>query len=111
MVFATRRREREPHQGFAYQADVFNYCEKTHKLFAIGADQDAAVKAVIAAIPEREWKTFRDGEIAETVHCLNKTDKAFRLIVLRPSAPPRAAGRNPQRLINRAEGSPGHCGC
>src|SRR6516225_7771447 len=67
----------------AYQADVFNYCEETHKIFAIGADQDAAVKAVIAAIPEGEWKAFRDGEIAETVHCMNKTDKAFRLIVLR----------------------------
>ena len=67
----------------AYQADVFNYCEETHKVFAIGADQDAAVKAVIAAIPEGEWKTFRDGEIAETVHCMNKTEKAFRLIVLR----------------------------
>src|SRR5665647_2688846 len=45
--------------------------------------QDAAVKAAIAAIPEGEWKTFRDGEIAETVHCMNKTDKAFRLIVMR----------------------------
>ena len=67
----------------AYQADVFNYCEETHKVFAIGADQDAAVKAAIAAIPEGKWKTFRDGEIAETVHCMNKTDKAFRLIVLR----------------------------
>jgi hypothetical protein len=41
------------------------------------------VKAVIAAIPEGEWKAFRDGEIAETVHRMNKTDKAFRLIVLR----------------------------
>ena len=29
---------------------------ETHKIFAIGADQDAAVKAVIAAIPEGEWK-------------------------------------------------------
>ena len=38
---------------------------------------------MIAAIPEGEWKTFRDGEIAETVHCMNKTEKAFRLIVLR----------------------------
>jgi hypothetical protein len=27
----------------AYQADVFNYCEETHKIFAIGADQDAVV--------------------------------------------------------------------
>jgi len=67
----------------AYQADVFNYCEESHKVFAIGADQDAAVKAVIAAIPEGDWKTFRDGEIAETVHCMNKTVEAFRLIVMR----------------------------
>ena len=67
----------------AYQAGVFNYCEETGKVFAIGADLDAAVKAAIAAIPEAEWKTFRDGEIAETVHCMNKTNKAFRLIVMR----------------------------
>jgi Transposase DDE domain group 1 len=67
----------------AYQAKVFNYCEETGKLFAIGADQDAAVKAAIAIIPQGEWKTFRDGEIAETVHCMNKTGKAFRLIVMR----------------------------
>ena len=69
----------------AYQAAIFNYCEKTGKIFAIGADQDAAVKAAIAAIPGGEWKTFRDGEIAETVHCMNKTNKAFRLIVMRRS--------------------------
>jgi len=67
----------------AYQAAIFNECEASGKVFAIGADQDAAVKAVIAAIPEGEWKKFRDGEIAETVHCMNKTGKAFRLIVLR----------------------------
>jgi hypothetical protein len=67
----------------AYQAEIFNWCEATGKVFAIGADQNAAVKAAIAAIPDAEWKTFRDGEIAETVHCMNKTDKAFRLIVMR----------------------------
>jgi hypothetical protein len=67
----------------AYQAAIFNYCEETNKVFAIGADQDVAVKAAVAAIPEGEWKTFRDGEIAETVHCMNKTGKAFRLIVMR----------------------------
>jgi hypothetical protein len=48
----------------AYQAAIFNYCEETSKVFAIGADQDAAVKAAITAIPEGEWKKFRDGEIA-----------------------------------------------
>jgi hypothetical protein len=67
----------------AYQAKIFNYCEETGKLFAIGADQDAAVKAAIAAIAQGEWKRFGDGEIAETVHCMNKTGKAFRLIVMR----------------------------
>ena len=67
----------------AYQAGIFNWCEETGKVFAIGADQDAAVKAVIAAIPEADWKTFRDGKIAETVHCMNKTNRAFRLIVVR----------------------------
>lgn len=67
----------------AYQAAIFNCCEETGKVFAIGADQDAAVKAAIADIPEGEWKAFRDGEIAETIHCMNKTNKAFRLIVMR----------------------------
>jgi hypothetical protein len=67
----------------AYQATIFNWCEVTGKFFAIGADQDAAVKAAIAAIPEADWKTFRDGQIAETVHCMSKTNKAFRLIVMR----------------------------
>ena len=67
----------------AYQAAIFNWCEVTGKLFAIGADQDAAVKAAIAGIPESDWKTFRDGKIAETIHGMNKTDKAFRLIALR----------------------------
>ena len=67
----------------AYQATIFNWCEETGKVFAIGADQDAAVKAAIKAIPEGDWKTFRDGEITETVHCMNKTNKAFRLIVMR----------------------------
>jgi hypothetical protein len=67
----------------AYQAAIFDWCEKTGKVFAIGADQDVAVKTAIAAIPESNWTRFRDGEIAETVHCMNKTKKAFRLVVMR----------------------------
>src|SRR5450756_1817753 len=69
----------------AYQATIFNWCEETGKAFAIGADQDVAVKAGIAAISESDWTKFRDGEIAETVHCMNKTKRAFRLIVMRRS--------------------------
>ena len=49
----------------AYQADVFNYCEETHKVFAIGADQDAVVKAAIAAIPARR---LRPAEIMGNKH-------------------------------------------
>lgn len=67
----------------AYQASIFNHCEANGRDFAIGADQDAAVKAATRAIPESDWAPFRDGEIAETVHCMNKTNKAFRLIVMR----------------------------
>ena len=53
----------------AYQAEIFNYCEETGKVFAIGADQDAAVKAAIAAIPGSGSRKFRHCEIGETVHC------------------------------------------
>ncbi len=67
----------------AYQAEIFNWCEENGVEFAIGADLDAAVKSLIAALPESGWVAHRDGEIAETVHCMNKTRKAFRLIVLR----------------------------
>jgi hypothetical protein len=42
----------------AYQADIFNYCEETHKVFAIGADQDAAVKTVIATIRNKSGRRF-----------------------------------------------------
>jgi Transposase DDE domain group 1 len=67
----------------AYQAAIFNWCEATGKTFAIGADHDAAVKAAIKAIPENAWTKYNDGEIAETVHCMNKSKDAFRLIIIR----------------------------
>jgi hypothetical protein len=49
-----------------YQATVINYCERKGIRYAIGAKQDAAVKAVIATIPETDWQPYRDGEIAST---------------------------------------------
>jgi hypothetical protein len=67
----------------AYQATIFNACEDKKQCFAIGADLDAAVKAVIAEIPESAWVKWRDAEIAEAVHSMAKTQKAFRLIVVR----------------------------
>jgi hypothetical protein len=67
----------------AYQAEVFNYCEATEKSFAIGADLDSAVRAAIAAIPEADWQPYQGGYLAETVHSMEKTKRAFRLVVIR----------------------------
>ena len=51
--------------------------------YAIGAHIDKAVKGAILSIKEDEWKPYGDRYIAETVHCMEKTKKAFRLIVVR----------------------------
>jgi hypothetical protein len=73
-----------------YQAEVINHYSQAGRTFSITADQDSAVKQAIAQIPESQWKRFytKDGiaterEIAETVHCMEKTLQAFRLLVLR----------------------------
>jgi len=54
--------------------------------YAITADQDKAVKGLIASIPDVEWKEPVRGcgyELAEAVHCMEKTKKAFRLVIKR----------------------------
>lgn len=73
-----------------YQADVINELNAKKKPWIIATDQDAAVIAGIKAIPQNDWRPFlnKDGiktdrEIAETTHTMNKTQEAFRLIVLR----------------------------
>lgn len=67
----------------AYQAEIINYCEGHGIQFAIGADLDEAVVGAIRAIPEKDWKPYKGGYIAETVHSMEKTEGAFRLIVIR----------------------------
>ena len=67
----------------SYQAAIINHCEDNDQMFAIGASLDVAVKAAIVAIPDEHWVSYRDREIAETVHTMNETKKAFRLIVTR----------------------------
>jgi len=69
----------------SYQADIINYCYKEEMEFAIGADLDEAVVRAIKSLPESEWRPYRGSHIAETVHCMNRTKKAFRLIVVRRS--------------------------
>jgi hypothetical protein len=67
----------------AYQAEIINYCEGHGMQFAIGADLDKAVLMAIEAIPKDDWQPYTNGSIAETIHCMEKTEEAFRLIVIR----------------------------
>lgn len=67
----------------AYQARVLDYCEREGMAYAVGADLDVAVLAAIRALPEEDWRPFQEGHIAETVHSMEKTPLAFRLVVVR----------------------------
>jgi hypothetical protein len=67
----------------SYQADIINYCNTKNIEFAIGASLDEAVVKAIDAIPESEWHECKTGHIAETVHCMNRSEEAFRLIIVR----------------------------
>jgi len=70
----------------SYQADFFNQLEEDGVRYAITVDQDKAVKWAIGLIPWGDWKEPVKGcgyELAETVHCMNGTKKAFRLVVKR----------------------------
>lgn len=66
-----------------YQADLVNYCEDTGKTFAIGGRLDAPTLSAIRLLPESAWKQYADCAVAETVHSMNETGKAFRLIAVR----------------------------
>jgi len=67
----------------AYQADSINYCESEGIAFTIGADCEKMVLKAIGAIPNEDWAPYKNGSITETIHPMNKTKKAFRLIVIR----------------------------
>lgn len=67
----------------AYQAGIINYCEVEGIEFALGGDLDEAVVKVINNIPAENWRPYKTGYIAETIHTMNKTISSFRLIVIR----------------------------
>ena len=78
----------------AYQAAVINYYSRPGRTFSITADQDVAVKREIQNLAESAWTPYgrqddiaTDRQIAETVHSMNGTEQAFRLIVLRWANP------------------------
>ena len=62
---------------------VFPFCHEKEIDFALGADLDESVVRAIKSLPEGEWRPYRGGHIAETVHCMNRSKKSFRLIVVR----------------------------
>jgi len=70
----------------SYQAELFNQLEEDGVNYAITADQDKAVKSLIGLIQADQWKEPVRGcgyELTETVHCMEKTKKAFRLVIKR----------------------------
>jgi len=73
-----------------YQARLINYLSGEGIKWTLTADQDVSVKEMIKRIPESNWKQYkdrdgikRDREYSETVHCMNKSDEAFRMIIQR----------------------------
>jgi len=67
----------------AYQAEIINYCEGNDIQFAIGADLDQALVGAIKSIAENDWKHYQNGALADTIHAMEKSNQAFRLIVIR----------------------------
>ena len=70
----------------SYQASLFNQLEEDGVRYGITADQDKAVQLAIALIPDGDWEEPVRGcghELGETVHCMNGTKRAFRLVVKR----------------------------
>ena len=70
----------------SYQAELINDLETDGVKWAITADMDQAVRTVIASIPDEQWIEPVKGcgyEIAETIHTMNHTKEAFRLVIKR----------------------------
>lgn len=67
-----------------YNHKVMDYCQEHNIRFAISATMTEALLAAIKAIPESQWRRFgRTRQIAETVHVVGESGKAYRVIVLR----------------------------
>lgn len=72
----------------SYQAELINALEADGVRWSITADKNSAVLSLIDRIDETEWTAVSSPgrevvEVAETVHAMAGTPKAFRLIVKR----------------------------
>lgn len=79
----------------SYQAALFNYCDKNNITYVIGGRLDQSVLASIREITEWQTVQTKEGmthylkeEVAESIHTMNGTDHAFRLIVVKKTATP-----------------------
>ena len=74
----------------SYQAALINELDADQVRWAITADQDVAVKAVIAGLPPEAWQEPEQGcgyQVADTVHTMQATKAAFRLSIKREARP------------------------
>ena len=70
----------------SYQAGLINILENDGVTWAITAHLDSAVNTLIGLIPADKWKEPVEGcgyKIAEVIHSMEKTKKAFRLVIKR----------------------------
>ncbi|KJR40791.1 transposase, IS4 family protein [Candidatus Magnetoovum chiemensis] len=70
----------------SYQADLINDLEADNVIFGITADMDKAVKRLVESIKEQDWIEPINGcgyKVADTVHTMDRTSKAFRLVIKR----------------------------
>jgi hypothetical protein len=83
---AGKRLARYRADSASYQAARINELEADQVRWAITADQDVAVKAVIAGLPPGAWQEPEPGcgyQLAEAVHSMTQTKTAFRLSIRR----------------------------
>ncbi len=83
---AGKRIERYRADSASYDGGLINALNEDGVMWAITADKDSAVKRAIAGIAEENWKEPVLGcgyEVGETVHTMERTKRAFRLIVKR----------------------------
>jgi len=78
-----------------YQAELLDFCQEHGHGFCIGADRDEAVKQAMMTVQESDWQRIQapadpdDTEdyvrqwACETVHTLNDSEHAYRLLVIR----------------------------
>ena len=75
----------------SYQAELINEWETDQMRWTITAEQDVAVKAVIAGVPTEAWQEPEPGcgyQVAEAVHTMTQTRAAFRLSIKREERQP-----------------------